>query len=84
MVVNKVIFFSDTIASRFRGAYFFIMAQTTNKDSSNNFYALVKELLETQTATLKKVTELSDKVDKLSAQNGGKKDKDLAKLWEGI
>lgn len=73
-----------------RDAYFFIMAQKNDNNNSkqDNFYALVKELLETQTATLIVAKEnnallrsIDNKLDKLL---NGSKDKDLAKLWEGI
>lgn len=69
-----------------RDAYFFIMAQKNDNSNSkqDNFYALVKELLETQTATLKAVKDLSDKIDRLPAKKGDSSEKDLAKLWEGI
>lgn len=69
-----------------RDAYFFIMAQKNDNNNSkqDNFYALVKELLETQTATLKAVNNLSDKIDRLTAKKGDSSEKDLAKLWEGI
>ena len=69
-----------------RDAYFFIMAQKNDNNNSkqDNFYALVKELLETQTATLKAVKDLSDKIDRLTAKKGDSSENDLAKLWEGI
>lgn len=69
-----------------RDAYFFVMAQTKDNNNSkqDNFYTLVKELLETQTATLKAVKELSDKIDRSLAQKGDGGNKDLAKLWEGM
>lgn len=66
------------------------MAQKNDNNNSkqDNFYALVKELLETQTATLIVAKEnnallrsIDNKLDKLL---NGSKDKDLAKLWEGI
>ena len=80
-----------------RDAYFFIMAKKNDNNNSkqDNFYALVKELLETQTATLIVVKEnnvllrennallrsVDNKLDKLLNCS---KEKDLAKLWDGI
>ena len=59
------------------------MPKTQNDNSNqNNFYALVKELLETQTETLKKVSELSTKIDSLT--KGRNTEADLAKLWDGV
>ena len=55
------------------------MAQTKdNKTESkqDNFYTLLKEILETQIETLKIVKEIQSQ--------GGNKEKDIAKMWEGM
>ena len=57
------------------------MPKTNNDNNSQkNFYDLVKELLETQTETLKKVNELHDKIESINSR----REKDLSKLWEGV
>ena len=57
------------------------MPKTNNDNNSQkNFYDLVKELLETQAATLKKVNELDEKIERINSR----REKDLSKLWEGV
>ena len=67
------------MASRF--PYIFVMATTDNKDKKDSFYALFKEILETQNKILANQEYIKSSLDRMQ---GEKPKQSVSDLWGNI
>lgn len=67
------------MASRF--PYIFVMATTTNKEKNENFYTLIKELLETQNKILQNQEYIKSSLDRMQGESSKPS---AADIWGSI